>query len=58
MKSDRRGISSRVHEERRRREFLRGLADDFAALRDQEGAWHDEIMERLDWDLADSLESE
>jgi hypothetical protein len=58
MNSDRRGISNGVHEERRRREFLRGLSDDFAALRDREGAWHDEIAERFKWDLtqADDLE--
>jgi len=44
----------------RRREFLRGLADDFTVLRAREGTWHDEIQERLEWDhtLADDLESE
>jgi hypothetical protein len=44
----------------RREVFLRGLADDYAALRADPGHWADERDERRDWDLtsADGLETE
>ena len=53
-------IRHKALEKRRRQAFLRGLADDFAALRARGATWHDEIEERLAWNhtLADDLESE
>ena len=42
----------------RRQSFLEGLAADFAALRKDSEAWHDELEERAAWDgtLGDDLE--
>ena len=44
-------------EERRRQEFLENLAADFAALRQDEAAWAEELAERSEWEvtLADGL---
>ncbi len=53
-------VVSRALEEYRRKHFLYGLADDFAALRVRDGDWEDEIEERRAWDgvLGDDIESE
>jgi len=42
----------------RRQHFLTGLNADFAALRQDEGAWEEELAERESWNstLADGLE--
>ncbi len=63
--ADRAGMSisevvSRALEEYRRKHFLYGLAEDFAALRVRDGDWEDEIEERRAWDgvLGDDIESE
>jgi predicted transcriptional regulator len=42
----------------RRQHFLAGLNADFAALRNDESAWNEEVAERELWDatLADGLE--
>jgi predicted transcriptional regulator len=44
-------------EKLRRQEFLRGLSEDFAALRDDSEAWQEELDERAAWDgtLGDDL---
>ena len=44
----------------RRRQFLQGLADDFARLRQNPKAWRQELEERAQWDatLADGLEAD
>ena len=44
----------------RRRQFLQGLAADFARLRQDPKAWHQELQERTEWDatLADGLEDD
>lgn len=43
----------------RRQKFLEGLANDFAALRDDPEEWQDELDERREWEatLADGLET-
>ena len=47
-------------EEYRRRQFLKGLSADFAALRRNPKAWQQELEERTEWDstLGDGLENE
>ena len=47
-------------EEYRRQLFLKGLADDFAALRRDPAAWEEELREREAWDttLRDGLEGD
>ncbi len=44
----------------RRQRFLKGLAEDFAALRSDSAAWDDELRERQVWDatLSDDLEED
>ena len=44
----------------RRQRFLKGLAEDFAALRSDPDAWEDELRERQAWDatLGDDLEED
>ena len=44
----------------RRQLFLRGLAEDFAALRADSAAWDEELRERRAWDatLGDDLEAD
>lgn len=46
--------------EYRRKRFLEGLNDDYAALRANPQAWQEELAERALWDvaLADGLENE
>jgi hypothetical protein len=53
-------VVSRALEEYRRKHFLYGLAEDFAALRVRDRDWEDEIEERRAWDgvLGDDIESE
>ena len=51
-------ILANALEEYRRQSFLRGLAEDFAALRGDSEAWAEELRERQAWDatLGDDLE--
>jgi hypothetical protein len=60
MAVERLDIRHKALEERRRNEFLRGLASDFASLRAREATWQHETEERLAWDhtLADDVENE
>jgi hypothetical protein len=53
-------VVGRAIEDYRRKHFLYGLAEDFAALRVRDGDWQSEIEERRLWDgaLADDIESE
>lgn len=53
-------LLGRAVEELRRKHFLYGLADDFAALRVRESAWDEERKEREQWDaaLGDDLDDE
>ncbi len=50
-------VLSKAIEAYRREQFLKGLADDFQALRDNPEAWNEELQERQEWDstLADDL---
>ena len=43
-----------------RQQFLHGVADDFAKLRQDKKAWQQELAERQEWDrtLSDGLEAE
>ena len=43
-----------------RQQFLHGVADDFAKLRQDPKAWQQELTERQEWDqtLSDGLEEE
>ena len=52
--------STRRWEKLRRQSFLKGLAEDFAALRSDPAAWQDELEERETWDatLGDDLEKD
>ena len=47
-------------EEFRRHSFLQGLSADFAALREDPEAWHEELEERVEWEatLQDDLEDD
>jgi predicted transcriptional regulator len=47
-------------EDYRRKEFLRGVNEDFARLRKDKRAWKEELAERKAWDavLLDGLEPE
>ena len=51
-------ILANAIEEYRRQRFLRGLAEDFAALRQDPEAWGEELRERQLWEatLGDDLE--
>ncbi len=51
-------ILAKALEEYRRQRFLQGLAEDFAALRNDPQAWDEELRERQAWDatLGDGLE--
>ncbi len=53
-------ILDQAVEELRRRSFLQGLAEDFAALRNDPAAWREELEEREVWDatLNDDLEQD
>ena len=53
-------LLARAVEELRRKEFLYGLASDFAELRVSESAWDAERKEREAWDatLGDDLEDD
>jgi len=53
-------VVSRALEEYRRKHFLYGLAEDFAALRVRDADWQSELEERRAWDgvLGDDIESE
>jgi hypothetical protein len=51
-------VLDRAIEVYRRQQFLSGLNADFAALRQDQAAWQEELAEREAWDsaLADGLE--
>ena len=51
-------VLSKALDDYRRKHFLEGLADDFAALRANESDWTDELGERALWAnaVADDLE--
>jgi len=53
-------VLAKAIESYRRDVFLRGLVDDFAALRRNPEAWKDELEERKAWDvtLGDDLEDD
>ncbi len=53
-------ILAKALDEYRRQSFLRGLADDFEALRSDSEAWDEELRERQVWEvtLGDDLVSE
>lgn len=53
-------ILEQALEDLRRRMFLEGLSDDFAALRADPKAWKDELEERAAWDatMSDGLGDE
>ncbi len=53
-------ILAKALSEYRRQSFLRGLAEDFAALREDPEAWDEELSERREWDatLGDGLEED
>ena len=53
-------ILARALKDYRRQSFLRGLAEDFAALRNDPDAWDEEMRERQAWEatLGDDLEED
>ena len=53
-------VLDKAVEAHRRRQFLDGVAADFARLRKDPKAWRQELNERAEWDatLADGLEAD
>ena len=53
-------LAEALQQYRRQRFLLKGLAEDFAALRNDSASWDDELHERQLWDatLGDDLEED
>lgn len=53
-------VLAKAIEEYRRKHYLTGLAEDFAALRVRDADWENELEERDTWDeaIGDDLESD